>query len=59
VFEEERLREAFFYLLYRQHGGSGLNLSYTEMLSMDLGEILWFLQRLAETRDDEARALKG
>jgi hypothetical protein len=44
-------------LAYRQYGGSGLGLSYNDVLEMDLTEALWFLNKLKEVREHEAETL--
>lgn len=45
-------------LLYIQHGGSGLNLTYPDVINMELWEILWWRRWLHETRVAEAKAIK-
>lgn len=48
-----------FYLLYTQHGGSGLaGLTYSDVMSMELDEIFWWLGKLQETREAEAAAIR-
>ncbi len=56
--EREWLREVTFALTYKQHGGSGLNFSLSEVLDLDFGDMLWFLERLNEQRASEARAIR-
>jgi hypothetical protein len=45
-------------LLYIQHGGSGMQLSYDAVMGMELSEILWWRQRLYDKRKAEADALR-
>lgn len=40
-------------LLYVQHGGSGMQLRYSDLMDMDLKEILWWAQRLTDIRQAE------
>jgi hypothetical protein len=47
-----------FQLLYHQHGGSGLSLSLTEAMDLDLERMRWLLERLGEQRQKEARELE-
>jgi len=42
-----------------QHGGSGLRLSLTEVMELEWSRIRWFLERLGEQREEEARALEA
>ena len=51
------LREAMFLLCWHQHGGSGLNVAYSDVLEMSVAERNWWLQRVAEQRDAEGQAL--
>lgn len=46
-----------FHLLYSQHGGSGLSLTYADIMNMPLDTILDMLSRLNERRDQERAAL--
>lgn len=57
IFEQEDLRNGAFFLIYQQYGGSGLGMSYHDVMEMDLDEMLWFLKKLEETREAEAREL--
>jgi hypothetical protein len=56
--ELDELWEGVFQLLYRQHGGSGLSLSLTEVMDLDLERMRWLLDRLGEQRQKEARELE-
>jgi hypothetical protein len=47
-----------FCLLYIQHGGSGLGLSYSDVLALDWAEAAWFAERLGDQRSREAKAIK-
>ncbi|MHB1843376.1 MAG: hypothetical protein ACYCWW_00895 [Deltaproteobacteria bacterium] len=55
---EEDLWEGLFQLLYTQHGGSGLSLTMTEAMELDLDRMRWLLERLGEERQREARAIE-
>jgi hypothetical protein len=55
---EEDIREAIFQLCWTQHGGSGLGWTRTEALELDLGELAWWLERIADQRAQEARAIE-
>jgi hypothetical protein len=48
-----------FELLYHPHGGSGLSLSREDVLDLELGERDFFLEHLADRREQEARALEA
>lgn len=50
--------EIIFALSYLQHGGSGLGWSPSEIEALDLNRALWFVDRLAEERQREAKAIK-
>ncbi len=54
----EMWREELFQLCWRQHGGSGLGLSLTEALGLEVGERDWLLERIATQRTSEARELE-
>ena len=45
-------------MCWRQHGGSGLGFSLEEVLDLPVDEFEWFLERIAEQREKEARALE-
>jgi hypothetical protein len=45
-------------LCWRQHGGSGLGLTWREALDLDTGERDWLLERIDEQRSREAEALR-
>jgi hypothetical protein len=45
-------------LLYQQHGGSGLNLTYEAIESFPIMDVYWFLEKLREVREYEASELK-
>jgi hypothetical protein len=47
-----------FQLIYTQHGGSGLGLSMTDVMGLDLGRISWFLERLDEQRRREVEEIR-
>jgi len=56
--DADELWEGVFQLLYHQHGGSGLSLSLTEVMELDLDRIRWLLERLGDQRQREARELE-
>jgi hypothetical protein len=47
-----------FDLLWHQHGGSGLSLSYQDLLELDLNEVLWFRERQSRQRQREAAEIR-
>jgi hypothetical protein len=47
-----------FELIYHQHGGSGLELSLTDVMELDLDRMRWLLERLGEQREKEARDIE-
>lgn len=53
------VREHAFHLLYKQHGGSGLDLDYDAVMDMEFNEIEWWVEKLNNKREQEADALKG
>jgi hypothetical protein len=55
---KEEFWEAIFQLIYHQHGGSGLQLSLTEVMDLDMDRIFWLLERLGEQREREAREME-
>lgn len=57
--EEDSYRESIFRLCYHQHGGSGLNFSLADLNDMPLRDLNWYIDRLDQARDDEARAIKS
>ena len=57
-FEREDLLTIVAELLYIQHGGSGMQLSYPAVMDMELSEILWWRQKLYDKRQEEVEALK-
>ncbi len=50
--------EGVFQLLYTQHGGSGLGLSLTEVMELEMDRMRWLLERLGEQRRKEAREIE-
>ena len=50
-------RDALFHLCWHQHGGSGLQLSFSDALELPVSERDWFLERIGEQRTREAREL--
>lgn len=57
-YEEDFFKELVFSLSYIEHGGSGLGWSCNEVLSLELGEALWYLERLNNERKKEAAAVR-
>lgn len=55
---EEEVREAIFQLCWVQHGGSGLGWSRREVLDLEVAELDWWLERVADQRGREARAIE-
>ena len=51
--------EASFYLGWKQHGGSGLGRTETELLAMPLDRIEREINRVTERRREEAEALRA
>lgn len=47
-----------FDLGYRQHGGSGLGYSRSEVLAMPLGDAEVFMRLLQEARKNDAKAVR-
>lgn len=47
-----------FAALWIQHGGSGLNITRTEYLDLDVPHRNRLLERIAEQREAEAQAIK-
>src|SRR5437879_726605 len=50
--------EGVFQLLYHQHGGSGLALTMTEIMELELDRMRWLLERLGEQREKEAHEME-
>ena len=50
--------EGIFQMCWRQHGGSGLGFTMSEVLDLPLDEFEWFLERIGEQRQREARELE-
>lgn len=47
-----------FQLCWRQHGGSGLGATVAEVLDLSVADRDWFLDRVGEQRQREARAIE-
>lgn len=45
-------------LTYTQHGGSGYGYSLTDVLELEIRRLNWLAERLEETRQAEAKAIK-
>lgn len=52
------MRRTISELTYKQHGGSGYNWRPADVWEMELGEIQWYLDNLAERRRKESEAIK-
>ena len=50
--------EGIFQMCWRQHGGSGLGFSLREVLDLSLDDFEWFLERIGEQREREAREIE-
>jgi len=50
--------EGIFQMCWRQHGGSGLGFTMNEVLDLPLDDFEWFLERIGEQRQREARELE-
>lgn len=57
--DREGLWNAIFDLLYKQHGGSGLSLTLAEILDLEYDRMMWFHDRLADAREEDAKAIKN
>jgi hypothetical protein len=44
--------------MYVQHGGSGLGMSHGDILELSYNDAVWFAEKVNETREREARALR-
>lgn len=49
--------QIIFDLTYHQHGGSGLNITYSDVKNMDFAEIGWYSDTLGNRRRQEAAAI--
>jgi len=47
-----------FQMCWTQHGGSGLHWTRSEVLELEVNELKWFLDRISEERNREARAIE-
>ena len=45
-------------MCWRQHGGSGLGVSMTELLEMPTSDRDWFLERIGRQRGREAKEIE-
>ncbi len=53
-----QLWDTIRYLTYTQHGGSGTNLTLSDVLSLELRQLLDWADWLGETRESEAAQIK-
>src|SRR5262245_45713171 len=56
---EELWREAVFCLAWKSHGGSGLEISWSEVLDLKPAERDWLLKRVSDQRCREADAIRN
>ena len=56
--DREAIRKAVFDLCYQAHGGSGLNITYSEVMDLDWIDLVAFHELLAEAREAEAKAVR-
>ena len=54
----ESLRIKMFDLTYKQHGGSGTNLTLSEVMNMDWALMEWWYDHLSEQREEESAQLR-
>jgi hypothetical protein len=47
-----------FVLTWRQHGGSGLGLTWHDALDLDLTDRTWLVERIQKQRRREAQEIK-
>lgn len=57
--DPDAIRSAVFDACYRSHGGSGSNLTVSEAWSMPWEELMWWLEKLRETREAESDAIRA
>jgi hypothetical protein len=55
---QDEWREAAFQLCWRQHGGSGLGISWSEADDILVSDRQWLLERIGEQRAQEARDIE-
>lgn len=55
---ESQWPEYRFELMWTEHGGSGLGLSFAEVGELDCADIPWLINRQREQKKREAEALK-
>jgi hypothetical protein len=58
LYTPENVRDVYFLLTYKQHGGSGMNWRPPDVDNLDLGEVQWYVDRLTDQRKKESEALK-
>lgn len=54
----DALNEIVDALCYVAHGGSGYGFTMADVLEMELGDAIWYVERLHENRQAEAAAIK-
>ena len=50
---------AVFDATYKVHGGSGSNLTVTEAFDLPWDRLTWWVEKLRETREEEANAIRA
>lgn len=55
----ESWRNRAFELCWTAHGGSGLGLSWQDVLEMDAGDANWLYKAVDRRRGEEAKAIKA
>lgn len=58
MFDRDELWRAIGELLYTQHGGSGLSLTFADIMELDYDRVFFLLEFLGEKRSDEAAAIR-
>ncbi len=44
--------------MYRQHGGNGFGISYSDIQTLTWEEALWYVERQSELRKEESDAIR-
>jgi hypothetical protein len=59
VIDSEEFDETLFQLMYTAHGGSGLGMSYSDIMELPLAKLRFFAERQHDVRREEAAAIKA
>lgn len=54
----ESWREGVFQLCWQQHGGSGLAVTFDDVLELSVDERDWFIERVGQQRAREAHEIE-